>query len=188
MSSQLCWMGAGARYERKCLITARFSSVQFSLSVMSNSLQLHGLQHARLPCSSPNPRAYLNSCPLTLWCHPTISSSVVPFSSCLQSFIASGSFPMSQFFKSGGQSIGVSASSSVLPMNIQDWFSLGLTGLISLQSIKKAEGLRIYVFELWYWRRLLRVPWTAKRSNQLILKETSSECSSEGLMLKLKLQ
>ena len=86
-----------------------------------------------------------------------------PLSSCLQSFSASGSFPMSQFFTSGGQSIGVSASSSVLPMNIQDWFSLGLTSLISLQSINKAEGLRIDVFKLWYWRRLLRVPCTARR-------------------------
>ena len=104
-------------------------SVQFSHSVMSNSLQPHGLQHARLPCPSPTPRA--NSCPLSRWCHPTISSSVVPFSSCLQSFPASGSFPMSQFFASGGQCIGVSASASVLPMNIQDWFPLGRTGWIS---------------------------------------------------------
>ena len=94
----------------------------------------HQQQHARLPCSSPTPRAYSKSCPLSWWCHPTISSSVIPFSSCPQSFPASGSFPMSQFFTSSGQSIGVSASTSVLPMNIQDWFSLGLTGLISLQS------------------------------------------------------
>ena len=101
---------------------------------MSDSLPPHGLQHARLPCSSPTPGAYSNSCPSSWWCHPTISSSVVPFSSHLQSFLASGSFPMSQFFASGGQSIGVSASVSVLPMNIQDWFPLGLTGLISLQS------------------------------------------------------
>ena len=107
---------------------------QFSPSVMSNSLQLHGLQHARLPCPSPTPGAYSNSCPSSQWCHPTISSSVVPFSSCLQFFPASGSFPMSQFFASGGQSIGVSASASVLPMNIPGWFPLGLTGWISLQS------------------------------------------------------
>ena len=112
-------------------------SVQFSRSVMSEYLWPHGLQHARLPCPSPDPRVYSNSCPLSQWCHPTISSSVIPFSSCLQSFPASGSFPVSQkawFFASGGQSIGASASASVLPMNIQDWFPLGLTGLISLQS------------------------------------------------------
>ena len=100
---------------------------------MSYSLRPHGLQHTRLPCPSPTPGAYLNSCALSRWCHPTTSSSVVPFSR-LQSFPASGSFPMSQFFTSGGQSTGVSASASVLLMNIQDWFSLGLTGLISLQS------------------------------------------------------
>jgi len=107
------------------------SSVQFSFSVMSNSLWPRGLQHARLPCPSPTPRAYSNSCPLHRWCHQTISSSIVPFSSHLQSFLASESFLVSQFFASGGQSIGVSASASVLPMNIQDWFLLGLTGLIS---------------------------------------------------------
>ena len=89
---------------------------------------------ARLPCPSSSPRPCSNSCPLSQWCHPTISFSVIPFSSCLQSFPESGSFPMSQFFASGGQSIGVSASASVLPMNIQDWFPLGLTGMISLQS------------------------------------------------------
>ena len=106
----------------------------FSLSVMPNSLQPHGLQHTRLPCPSPTPEACSNSCPSSWWCHPIITSSVVPFSSCLQSFPASGSFLMSQFFASSGQSIGVSASASVLTMNIQDWFLLGLTGLISLQS------------------------------------------------------
>jgi len=110
------------------------NSVQFSLSVMSDSLWPHGLQHARPPCPSPTPRVHSNSCPLSWWCHPTISSSVIPFSSCLQSFLASGSFQMSQLFASGGQSIGVSASPSVLPMNIQNWFPLGLTGWISLQS------------------------------------------------------
>ena len=109
-------------------------SVQFSLSVASNSLQPHGLQHARPPCPSPTPGVYSNSCPLSRWCHPTTSSSVIPFSSHLQSFPASGSFQMNQFFTSGGQSIGVSASASVLPMNIQDWFPLGRTGWISLQS------------------------------------------------------
>ena len=107
---------------------------QFSCSVVSDSLRLHGLQHARPPCPSLAPGVYSNSCPLSRWCHPTISSSVIPFSSCLQSFPASGSFPMSQFFATGGQTIGVSASTSVLPMNIQDWFPLGWTGWISLQS------------------------------------------------------
>ena len=110
------------------------SSVQFSRSVMSNSLRPHGLQHARLPCPSPTPGIYWNSCSLSWWCHPTISSSVVTFSSRLQSFPASGFFQMSQFFTSGGQSIGVSALASVLPVNIQDWFALGWTGWISLQS------------------------------------------------------
>ena len=107
-------------------------SVQFSCSVTSNSLQPHGLQHARIPCPSSTPRSCSNSCPSTWWCHQTISSSVIPFSSCLQSFPASGSFPMSQFFASCAQSIG--ASALVFPMNIQDWLPLGLTGLISLQS------------------------------------------------------
>ena len=108
------------------------SSVQFSLSVVPDSLWPHGLQHARLPCPSPTPGAYSNSCPPSWWRHPTISSSVIPFSSCLQSFPASGSFQMSQLFPWGGQSIR--ASASVLPMNIQYWFPLGLTGWISLQS------------------------------------------------------
>ena len=101
---------------------------------MSNSLWPHGLPHARLPCPSPTPGVYSNSCPLSWWCHLTISSSVIRFFSCPQSFSASGSFPISQFFASGGQSIGVSASVSVLPVNIQDWFPLGWTGWISLQS------------------------------------------------------
>ena len=109
-------------------------SVQFSPSVMSDSLQPHELQHARPPCPSPTPGVHPNPCPLSRWCHSTISSSVVPFSSCPQSFPASGSFPMSQLFAWGGQSIGVSASTSVLPMNIQDWSPLGWTGWISLQS------------------------------------------------------
>ena len=110
------------------------TSVQFSCSVMSDSLQPHGLQHARLPCPSPTPGAYSNTCPSHRWCHPTISSSVVSLSSRLQSFPASGSFPMSQFFASGTQSTGVSVSASVLSMNIQDWSPLGWTGWISLQS------------------------------------------------------
>ena len=110
-------------------------SVQFSCSVMSDSLRPHGPQHARPPCPSPTPRAYTNSCPLSQWCHQTTSSSVAPFSSHLQSFPASGSFQMSQFFTSGGKSIRIPASASVLPMNIQDWFPLGWTGWTSLQSM-----------------------------------------------------
>ena len=101
-----------------------FSLVQFSCSVVSDSLRPHELQHARPPCPSPTPRAQPNPCPLSWWCHATISSSVVPFSSCLQAFPASGSFPMSQLFASGGQSIGVSALASVLPMNTQNWSPL----------------------------------------------------------------
>ena len=110
------------------------SSVQFSHSVVSNSLWSHEPQHVRTPCLSRTPRVYTNSCPLSQWCHPTISSSVVPFSSCLQSFPASGSFQLNQLFVSGGQSTGVSASTSVLPMNTQNWSPLGWTGWISLQS------------------------------------------------------
>ena len=110
-------------------------SVQFSCSVVSNSLWPHVLQHTRLPCPSPNPKACSSSCPSRGWCHPTISSSVVPFSSCLQSFPVPGSFPMSQLFTSGGQSTGASASASVLSVNIQYWFPLRLTGLISFKSL-----------------------------------------------------
>ena len=109
-------------------------------SVVSNSLWPHELQHARLPCSSPSSSAYSNSCPLSWWCHPRISSSVVPFSSCPESFPASGSFPVSWLFASGGQSIRTSASASILPVNIQGWFPLGLTVLISLLS----KGLRSF--------------------------------------------
>ena len=115
-------------------LIALVSSVQFSHSIVSDSLQPHQLQHARPPCPSPTPGVHSNPCPLSQWCHPTISSSVVPFSSCPQSLPASESFPMSQLFASGGQSIGVSASTSVLPMNTQDWSPLGWTGWISLQS------------------------------------------------------
>ena len=111
-----------------------FSSVQFSsVAQLCLPLRLHGVQHARPSCPSPTPGVYSNSCPLSRWCHPTISSSVIPFSSHPQSFPASGYFRMSQFFTSGDQPIGVSASASILPMNIQDW-SLGWTGWISLQS------------------------------------------------------
>ena len=110
-----------------------FSSVQFSCSVMSNSLRPHESQHSRPPCPSPTPGVYPNSCPLSRWCHPTISPSVVPFSSCPQSLPASRYFPMSQLFAWGGQSIGVSSLASVLPMNTQDWSPLGWTGWTSLQ-------------------------------------------------------
>ena len=120
----------GSCHTRPVLTASQFSSVQF----ISDSLWPHGLQHARPPCPSPTPRVYSNSCPLCLWCHPTISSSAVPFSSHPQSFPASGSIQMSQFFVSGGQSIGASASASVLPMTIQDWFPLGWTDWISLLS------------------------------------------------------
>ena len=111
-----------------------YRPVQFSCSFVSDSLWHQGVQHARLPCPSPIPGVYSNSCPSGRWCYPTISSSVIPFSSHLQSFPASGSFQMSQFFASGGKSIGVSASAAVLPMNIHDWSPLGWTGWISLQS------------------------------------------------------
>ena len=115
--------------------SARVSSVQFSRSVVYDSLRPHDLSHTRPSCTSPTPGVHSISCPSSLWCHPAISSSVVPFSSCLQSFPASGSVPMNQFYVSGGQSIGVLASASVLPMTIQDWSPLGLTGWISLQSM-----------------------------------------------------
>ena len=123
----------------RCITTVKIPwathlPVQFSHSVVSDSLWPHGLQHARLPCPSPTSGAYSDSCPLSWGCHPTISSPTVPFSSCLQSCTASESFPMSQLFASGGPSIGVSASASVLPVNIQDWFPLGWSGWISLQS------------------------------------------------------
>ena len=137
---------------------------------MSDSLRPHGLQHTRPPCPSPTP-SLLTLMSIESVMHPTISSSVVPFSPHLQSFPASGSFLMSQFFESGAQTIGVLASASALPVNIQGGFLLGLTSLISLPTM-----------------RLLRVPWTARRSKQLILKEISPEYSLERPMLKLKLQ
>ena len=125
------WATPSSVEEKPRIVT---SSVQFSHSVVSDSLQPHERQHARPPCPSPTPGVYPNPCPLSGWCHPTTSSSVIPFSSCPQSFPASGSFQMSQLFTSGGQSVGVSASTSVLPMNTQDWSPLGWTGWISLQS------------------------------------------------------
>ena len=135
--NQEMWFERGAEGSKQTWeVTSALKPVQFSRSVVSDLLRPHGLQHARPSCPSPTPRVYSNSCPLSWWCHPTISSSVVPFSR-LESFPALWSSPMSQFFASGGQSIGVSASASVLPMTIQDWFPLGWTGWISLQS----EGL-----------------------------------------------
>ena len=124
------------RLKIQCAATKTRSSQIISSVQLFSCVPLfatHGLQHTRLPCPLPTARVYSNSCPLSRWCHPTISSPVIPFS-CLQSFPASGSFPASQFFTSGGQSIEVSASASVLPMNFQDWFPLGCTGWISLQS------------------------------------------------------
>ena len=121
-----------SKWKKKEKTHKKGSSVQFSCSVVSDSLWPHESQHARPLCPSPTPGVYSNSCPLSQWCHPTISSSVIPFFSCPQSFPASGSFPMSQFFASGGQRIGVSASTSVLPMNTQDWSPLGWTVWIFL--------------------------------------------------------
>ena len=128
MAQQNCWVESpsNAIFPHNYLnVLILFSSVQFSHSVVSDSLWPHELQHTRPPCPSPTPGVHSDSCPSSLWCHLAISSSVVPFSSCLQSFPASRSFPMSQLFASGGQSIGVSASTSVLPMNTQDWSPLG---------------------------------------------------------------
>ena len=127
------WLSVRAETHTQ-ILAGKFLSVQFSHSVMSNPLRLQGLQHASVPSPSPTPRACSDTYPWSQWCHPAISSSVIPFSSCLQSCPATGSFRMSQFFPLGGQSIGASASASVLPMNIQDQFPLGLTDLISLQS------------------------------------------------------
>ena len=130
------------QYLISCLFWGSLSSVQFSRSVVSDSLQPHELQHARPPCPSPTPRVHPNSCPSSRWCHPAISSSVVPFSSCCQSLPASESFPMSQLFAWGGQSTGVSALAWVLPKNTQDWSPLEWTGWIFLQS----KGLSRVVF------------------------------------------
>ena len=130
-----------AHFYCSLLYNESFLLLLFSHSVVSNSLWPHGLQHARLSCPSLSPRGCSSSCPLCQWCHPTISSPVTPFSSCPLSFPASGSFPMSQFFASGDQSIGASISASVLPINIQSWFPLGLTGLISLLSKGLSKAL-----------------------------------------------
>ena len=167
------------------------SSVQFSRSVMSNSLWPHKSQHARPPCPSSPPGVYSNSCPLNQWCHPTISPSVFPFSSCLQSFPASGSFPMSQLFAWSGQSTGVSASTSVLPMNTRDWSPLRWTGWISLLSkglsrvlsnttvqfltLKKKKSLwfrtsrfaSAWVLSSFYWLRVAGQCWSAGSLRQV---------------------
>ena len=132
MNSQICAFSQSPRVGPVFFMC--FSSVQFSRSVVSDSLQSHELQHTRHPCPSQTTGVYSNSCPSSRWCHPDISSSVIPFFSCPQSLPASGSFPMSQYFTWGGQSIGVSASASILPMNTQDWSPLGWTGWISFQS------------------------------------------------------
>ena len=133
LKMQIEWSSLKPRLQHS-LWSPYILSVQFNCSVVSDSLQPHEMQHARPPCPSPTPGVYPNSCPLSRWCHPAITSSIIPFSSCLQSFPASGSLQMSQLFASGGQSTGVSASTSVLPMNTQDWSPLGWTGWISLQS------------------------------------------------------
>ena len=130
-----------AQIRESTILTTQFSSVRFSRSIVSDSLWPRGPQHSRPPCPSPTPRVYSNSCPLSWRCHPPISSSVVSFSSCLQSFPASGAFLMSQLFASGGQSIGVSASTSVLLMNTQDWSPLGWTGWISLQPTRRSNQI-----------------------------------------------
>ena len=134
-SDQAVFMGnISGKSHVKRVSFSQLNLLLFSRLVLSESLQLHGLQHARLSCPSVSPRVFSDLCPLSQWCHPTISSSVVPFFSCLQSFPASGSFPMSHSFASGGQNVRTSASALVPLMYIQGWFPLGLTGLISLQS------------------------------------------------------
>ena len=142
-----CWSFVCLLWENVC--SDPLSSVQFTCSVVSYFLRPQEMQHARPPCPSPAPRVYPNWCPLSQWCHPTISSSVVPFSSCLQSFPALRSFPMSQFFTSGDQRIRASASVSVLPVNIQDWFPLRLIGLVSLLS----KGLSRVFSSTTVWKR-----------------------------------
>ena len=151
----------------------------FSCPVVSDSLWPHGLQHTRLPCPSPTPRACSNSCPSSQWCHPTISSSVVCFSSCLQSCPASGSFLMSQPFKSGGQNIGVSVSASVLPMNIQGWFPLGLTGFIkglsrvfSNTTVQKQLQFKRYPIHIKYSSKHITVIYFSAQKKKIIQTET----------------
>ena len=146
---------------------SHFSSIQFNCSVVSDSLQPHESQHARPPSPSPTPRFYSNSCPSSRWCHPAISSSVVPFSSCPQSRPTSGSFPVSQLFTSGGQSTGISASASVLPMNTQDWSPLGWAGWISLQSkgLSRVFSKSCLVVSNSLWPHGLYSPWNSPGQN-----------------------
>ena len=151
---------------------------------MSDSLQPHGLQHTRPPCPSPSPGPYSSVCPLSRWCRPTISSSVIPFSSCLQSFPASGSFQMTNLYSIWKNRCYFVNKGHLVKAMV---FPIVMYGCDSW-TIKKAECWRIDAFELWCWRKLLRVPWTARRSNQSILKEINPGCSLEELMLKLKLQ
>ena len=163
-------------------------SVQFSCSVVFDSLQPHELQHARLPCPSPTAGVYPKPCPLSWWCHPTISSSVIPFSSCPQSFPASGSFQMSQLFASGGQIIGASASTSVLPVNTQDWSPLGWTGWISLQfkglskvfsntTVQKHLIFTLYVIKR-YWFVSVTFKWKMHSYSQAVQKQATSHWST----------
>ena len=158
---------------------------------MSDSLWPHGLQHARPPCPSPAPRVYSNSCPLSRWCHPTILSSVIPFSSRFLSFPASGFFQMSQLFPSGGQSIGVSASASVLPMNIQDWFPLGWTGWISLlskgswvvKSLLQQHNSKASIFQCsaFFMVQLSHLYMTAEKTIALTIRTFASQVMSLGI-------
>ena len=155
------------------LFTIQFSSVQFGHSVMSDSLWPHESQHARPPCPSPAPGVYPNPCPSSRWCHPAISSSVIPFSSCPQSLQASGSFPMNQLFAWVGQSIGVSASASVLPMKTQDWSPLGWSGWISLQS--KGLSRVLFIIKEIQIKTTMRYHLTSERM-AIIKKSTNNKC------------
>ena len=140
-------------------------SVQFSLSVVSDSLQPHGLKHNRLPCPPLSPGVCSDSCPLSQWCHPTISSPVVPFSSCPQSFPTLGSFTVSQLFTSGGQIVGASALASVLPMNIQDWYPLGLIGLISLltKGLSRVQKYQFFRVQPSLWSNTHNCAWLLEK-------------------------
>ena len=171
-SSNHQWPGKSVLEKCRQTETNIISSVQSSHSVVSDSLRPHELQQARPPCPSPTLRVHPNPCPLSQWCHPTISSSVVPFSSCPQSFPKSESFPKSQFFTSGGQIIGVSASASVLPMNTQDWSPLGWTGWTSWQSKglsrvfsnTTVQKLQFFIAQLSFWSNSHIHTWLLEKS------------------------